>query len=96
MKVGLVGCGKHANTHAETVRSSDFAEIAACADVNLDRANEFAAKHGIPHTYNSLEAMVKAEPLDMVVFVAFPAVHAELTNEALKLNVKAIARKRWP
>lgn len=47
LRIGIVGCGRIATTHVLAFREAG-AEVVACADVNADLAQSFAARHGIP------------------------------------------------
>ncbi len=58
-------------------RQDERFELTAVYSRTQDTADAFAAKHGIPHTFTSLEAMVSS-PLIDAVYVASPnALHAE-------------------
>lgn len=90
VKIGIVGCGNHANNHAEIIVKSDYAELTACADIDPERAAQFAQKYGCEHSYGSLEEMISAHKIDLLIIVAFPTVHPQLIKDALNLGVKHI------
>jgi len=54
IRVGIVGCGKIAVTHAAGLANIPEAEFAACCDVDLARAQVFAREHHVPHAFGSL------------------------------------------
>ena len=47
VKVGVIGCGNISNIYFETAKRLDILEVAACADLDLERAQAKAAEHGI-------------------------------------------------
>ena len=62
VRIGIVGAGNIAtNAHMPAYKVCDQAEIAAVADLNLERAQAFAEKFGIPHAYGSVEEMLANE-----------------------------------
>jgi xylose dehydrogenase (NAD/NADP) len=89
-KIGIVGCGGHANTHGAAVKESSFAELVACADLDAEKAGKFAERHGAAHSYGSLQAMLENHVLDLLIIVAFPTVHPPLIKEAIAYGVKGI------
>ena len=48
LRVGIVGCGNIAGNHVAAFRTTPGVEIAACCDVDAERATRFAARYGIP------------------------------------------------
>lgn len=90
IQVGIVGCGGHANTHARAIQESSFAILAAVADINLERAQQFAEKYQVSDCYGSLKDMVAAKALDLLIIVAFPSVHPVLVKEAADHGIRAI------
>lgn len=90
IQVGIVGCGGHANTHASAILESGFADLAACADINAERARQFADKYGVKDSYGSLQEMAAAHRLDLLIIVAFPTVHPPLVREAVEYGIRHI------
>ena len=50
-RFGLVGCGGIGNTHADALALLEEAELVAVSDVDISRARETAAKHGLTHAF---------------------------------------------
>ena len=90
INVGIVGCGNHAHNHAEIIVESDFAKLTACADVNEERAQQFARKYDCPNSYSSLKGMASQHALDLLIIVAFPTVHPALISEAVEMGIRTI------
>ncbi len=71
LKAGLVGCGSVALRgvlpHMSEADAREKVQLVAIADVALDRAQAAAEKFGVPRAYDSLEAMLAQEDIDMVL-----------------------------
>ena len=68
---GILGCGKIANKFASDLRLVKDAELTAVASRDHARAIEFSALYGSRLAFNSYEALVTCEQVD-VIYVATP------------------------
>ena len=76
IRFGMVGTGFIADWVLAGARQDARFEAAAICSRNQATADAFAAKHGIPHTFTSLEEMARS-PLVDAVYIASPnALHA--------------------
>jgi len=92
VRVGLVGAGYVSAYHARALRSLPFVEIVAIADPETARAEELAARFGIPRVYPSLEAMAEARP-EVIHVLTPPATHAALVLQALDMGCHVFVEK---
>ncbi|MBQ8887884.1 MAG: Gfo/Idh/MocA family oxidoreductase [Bacteroidaceae bacterium] len=77
IRFGVVGTNNISDWVIAGGRQDERFELAAVCSRTQERADEFAAKHHIPHTFTSLEEMAKS-PLIDAVYIATPNyVHAE-------------------
>ena len=90
MTIGIVGCGGISNTHARAVSQSNCARIVACADLVFSLAEKYAAQYDVKNAYDSLEAMLKSEELDLIILATWPILHLEQIRQACSLGAKAI------
>ena len=90
LKVGIVGCGNHAHTHAEAIIHHPKFQFIACVDVHEERARAFANTYGIANVYGSISDLVHEHIPDLVIIAAFPAIHAKLVKQAVAEGVKAV------
>lgn len=81
MKGGIIGCGFFAERHIEAWRRMPDVEIAAAADLRLDRAERFAKR-----AYRSAEEMLDHERLDFVDIVTRAEQHLPLVRLAVEKN----------
>jgi predicted dehydrogenase len=72
--VGLVGTGYIAHYHAKALKQVPKTRLVAACDVSAKRAAEFAGAYGISG-YDSLEAMLENEALDVVHVLTPPQHH---------------------
>src|SRR5689334_17075443 len=72
VRVGLIGAGFVSDIHAHAftchVRN---AEVVAVASRTMEKAQRFAADHGIPHAYDDYRALLARPDIDLVT-VAIP------------------------
>jgi 2-alkyl-3-oxoalkanoate reductase len=92
VKVGLVGAGYVSTYHARALRSLPFVEIVGIADPETTRAEQVAARFGIPRVYGSLAEMAEARP-DVIHVLTPPATHAPLVLEALDMGCHVFVEK---
>lgn len=56
---GLIGCGRVCHDFAQALKHLPTASIVACAARELDRAQEFSIKHGIPKAYGGYDELLQ-------------------------------------
>jgi predicted dehydrogenase len=96
LKVGLVGCGSIAGyAHFPSYeRMKDIVDLVAVADIVPEKAKAAAEKYGVPHWYDSVEALLAAEPdVDYIDVCTWPAAHAPVAIAAAKAGKHVICEK---
>ena len=94
VRVGLLGAGFWARqAHVPALRSLDEVELVACVGGTPDESRSFAAEHGIPGAFESLERMLEETRLDVLSIVAPDDVHAPATRQALERGVAVFCEK---
>lgn len=89
-EVGIIGCGTMGVSHARGYAQSPRTEIVAAADFDDELLADFAADHGVDRTYESHEAMLEEEDLDIVSVCTWHGTHARLTIDACEANVAGV------
>ena len=95
-KVGLVGCGSIAAIahFPNYAKLADRVELVACADIAFEKAQKCAERYGVPHAYDSLEAMLAGEPdLDYIDICTWTAAHAPVAIAAAKAGKHILCEK---
>lgn len=92
-RIALLGTGSMANVHATKFRAIPGCEIVAAADVDLSRAEEFAAKHHIPAAFAGVDDLLKKTACDAVAIVTPDAFHTPLALACLKAGKHVLCEK---
>jgi len=82
VKAGIVGLGLVSTPHLKGYVSHPQAEVVAVCDVDLERAESFAAKHGIPAAYSSYEEMLARADINTVDIATPTYLHASMVVQA--------------
>jgi predicted dehydrogenase len=82
-RVGVVGCGAISGIYLTAPQRNPILEMAACADLDVDRARAKAAEHGVPKACTVAELL--ADPaIEIVLNLTVPKAHAEIALAALR------------
>ncbi|MFL5804702.1 MAG: Gfo/Idh/MocA family protein, partial [Roseiflexaceae bacterium] len=98
VNVGVIGCGNISGIYLEAGQKFDILNIAACADVDMARAEAQAAKYGVPRACTVAELL--ADPsIELIVNLTVPQAHAAVALAALEAgknvyNEKPLAIER--
>lgn len=80
--VGVVGCGTISDIYLRNCARSPHLHVVACADLDLARAEEKAAKYGVPRACSPEELL--ADPaVELVLNLTVPVAHASVARAAL-------------
>ncbi len=93
VRIAILGTGGMANVHAERFAAIPGCTIVAAADVDLQRAKDFAAKHNIPAACAGVKELLKKADFDAVTIVAPDAFHAPLSIACLKAGKHVLCEK---
>ncbi|UQZ83593.1 1,5-anhydro-D-fructose reductase [Paenibacillus konkukensis] len=92
VRVGIVGCGKISGIYFKNCGSFAAPEVAACADLNVERARASAEEYGIPKAY-SVQELLADPDIDLVINLTIPAAHAEVCLQALEAGKHVYVEK---
>ncbi len=99
LRIAVVGCGRISANHFGSIeRHQSDLELAAVCDVNQAVLEAHSAKHGVP-AYRDMEAMLKAQELDLVALCTPSGLHPDQTVLAARYGVHVVTEKpmatRW-
>lgn len=77
VRFGVVGTNNITDWVIAGGRQDERFELTAVCSRTAERAEEFAAKHGIPHTFTSLEEMAGSNVVDAIYIATPNCCHAE-------------------
>ena len=96
IKIGIIGTGWIAGSHATSYKNLEDVEIVACADLIPGKAEAFCKKYGFDNArcYESGHAMLEAEKdLDGVSICTYNCQHAPVAIDALEHGVNVMLEK---
>ena len=92
LRFGLIGCGRVAPRHAESLSTLPGARLVAVADVREARAERFAAQyHAAAHT--DYHALLARQDVDVVNICTPSGLHAQMAIEAMQAGKHVIVEK---
>ncbi len=91
-KVGIIGCGNISGAYISGLRQFEIMEVAACADIDMERARETAETHAIPRASTVAELLADPE-IDIALNLTIPAVHAAVSLQAIAAGKHVYSEK---
>ncbi|MBP8954797.1 MAG: Gfo/Idh/MocA family oxidoreductase [Armatimonadetes bacterium] len=92
MKIGIIGCGNISNAYFSARDRFPILEIAACADLDMDRARAKAAEWNIPVAC-TVDELLAMDEIEIVVNLTIPHAHAEIALATLEAGKHAYSEK---
>lgn len=92
LKIGVVGCGRIAQTHLEVLPRLEDAVVTAVCDVDSELA-ACAAEEQNCKSYTKLDTMLSQESLDAVLVCTPPATHADIVVTCLEQSLHVLCEK---
>ncbi|MEP3437801.1 MAG: Gfo/Idh/MocA family oxidoreductase [Hoeflea sp.] len=89
--VGIIGCGNISTSYLKLAPLFKGIEVRACADINADAAKTRADEYGI--RAESVEGLLAASDIDMVVNLTVPAVHYAVSAQVLDAGKHVYSEK---
>lgn len=92
IRFAIIGCGRIAPKHAESIVAIPEAELVAVCDIIPEKAQAFADKYGAK-PYTSFEEMLAAEDIEVVTIATPSDLHAPIGIAAAKLGKHVMVEK---
>lgn len=92
MTIGLVGCGRIAQTHLEALGQVPAFRLTGVADVREEAAASVAAQYACA-AYGDYRRLIEGGPLDAVIICVPPSGHAEVAGFFLDRGVHVLCEK---
>lgn len=93
VRFGIVGTNFISDWVIEGAREESRFELAAVCSRTQERAEEFAAKHSIPHTFTSLDDMLQSDTVDAVYIATPNALHASQSIRCMRAGKHVLCEK---
>ncbi|MCB0047003.1 MAG: Gfo/Idh/MocA family oxidoreductase [Caldilineaceae bacterium] len=92
IRFGLIGCGRVAPRHAQSIRQLPETTLAAVADIKPYRADRFAEEYNAPALYDH-HALLARDDIDAVTICVPSGLHAQVTLDALHAGKHVLVEK---
>lgn len=92
IRYGVVGCAGMGTHHADAIAETDGATLVACADINEENAQSFAAEYGTSWHTDPLE-MVREDDLNAVSICTPNGTHAEIVTDLAAEGIDILCEK---
>jgi len=84
LKVALIGCGRIAGHHCQSITAVDGVAIAAVCDLDMEKANAYREQFEVP-AFQDYRKMFQAMPeIDIAAIITPSGMHLEHTLEVIK------------
>jgi predicted dehydrogenase len=91
--IGIVGAGGIVrDAHLPAYRGAGF-NVVGITDLDLDRAAEVAAAHGVATTYPDLDAMLADPAVEILDVAVYPGVQPEIVERAVAAGKHVLCQK---
>ena len=85
VKIGLVGCGAHAQiAHLPFLKKNARCDLLAICDTDLRKLDHLGSKYSIPKKYQDFQEIVEDDEIDALVIAAPTYLHAPMTVTAMR------------
>ena len=91
LKVGIIGTGNIAPAYIRGCAPFNVIELTACADILTDRAQAFAAEHGL--AAYSVDDLLARDDIDIVINLTIPLAHAEVSLQIIEAGKHVYCEK---
>ncbi|MDQ0375732.1 Gfo/Idh/MocA family protein [Cellulomonas humilata] len=93
LKVAIVGTGAIAHAHAQVLGRDPLASVVAVADPTSAVREKFADEYRVAGRYDSLDALLAAETVDVVHLCTPPGLHKDQAITALRAGAHVVCEK---
>jgi predicted dehydrogenase len=92
IRFAIIGAGAIAHAHVDALKQSNRAELAAIADIDVDKARELAHRAGV-RALASHEALATQSDFDAVIVCTPPATHPAICKDLLNRGFHVLCEK---
>jgi len=92
LRFGLIGCGRIAPRHAQSISELEPSRLVAVADVISSRAERYAKEHNA-QAYTDYRQMLERRDLDVVTICTPSGLHAPMAIDAMQAGKHVIVEK---
>ena len=93
IKVGIIGCGKIADQHAEQIQRIPTSEIAGVCDIEELLAKQISERFGVKYYFNDVNKLLEIAQPDVVHITTPPQSHFALAQKCLEAGCSVYVEK---
>lgn len=93
MRIGIIGCGNISGAYIKFGKLFDILELAAFADIDMDRARQRAAEAGGEAKAMSVDQLLDDDSIEIVVNLTIPQAHGEIALRTIAAGKHAYCEK---
>lgn len=93
VRVGLIGCGNIAKTHAAALATLPESDFVACTDLEPERAERMAEQYGVRYVFPDAEAMLRSGAVQAALVCTPHPSHTPLVVAAAAAGVHVLCEK---
>jgi predicted dehydrogenase len=93
MRVGIIGCGNICGQYIKFGKTFDMLELAAFADLDMDRARQRAQEAGGAARAMTVDELLADDAIDIVVNLTIPQAHGEIALRTIAAGKHAYCEK---
>lgn len=91
--VGVIGIGDISDVYIRNLQKYDIVRVLGCAGRRSSAAQEKAAQHGLPHAYESVEALLNDPHIHIILNLTTPEAHGAINLAALQAGKHVYSEK---
>jgi predicted dehydrogenase len=92
LRFGLIGCGRVAPRHAQSLRELDGTRLVAVADIKESRAHRFAQEYAA-QPYSDYRRLLERDDVDVVSICTPSGLHAQMAIDGMRAGKHVIVEK---
>jgi predicted dehydrogenase len=92
VRIGVIGCGAISGAYLGMAKNFPVVEVAACADIDIDRAKTKAKEFGVPKAC-SVDDLLNDPSIELVLNLTVPKAHVPIALAALQAGKHTYAEK---
>ena len=93
LKVGVIGCGKHAQSHFEEIKKEKRLHLAAISELDSKRREEAAFTHSPDASFSDFQDMLQKTELDLVYVETMPGPLLSIVSACLEEGINTSVEK---
>lgn len=93
VRIGVIGCGNISGIYFKNLSEAPEVQIIGVADLDLDRAKQAVEANGLTAHAVSVEALLMAPDVEIILNLTVPKVHASLNRDALRAGKHVYVEK---